>query len=437
MSLPTSFFRVDETAMREFSQLLVDRLDRHEQMILDLQKKVDDKANLSDLDNLRLEMRKEMEENLAKTNQRIQKLENKVDRMENTLFEVKDKLNEIDSAIDKKIQQAEDKIRSAFDSLIKELEQRMKDKLNDLDNLIPHNEDSMANVLNKLKELENNVTTNSLKIQLTRESVQHIATAYAAINNLNASLDGSLPRVMKQTSDKITKNFVLLFDAITNMSSEIKCLKNSKRPKEEFDISGLELRSGSVPNFQDPPKLPHLEKFGGVEDMVDYMYQLIPKLQGYLYSMHDKISENVNGIGKCAEKEATNTSFRSVNNDIEDLTADMNNIRNALAKVATRADLIGALKKFGSQSESDGSTAVGRVKCIACGRDIQQVTGAMHEEDAERQLGTPSNCLATGGSVGAMYSSIDGLDGGLIESPRSLRPFKGSISAKRKIATPK
>jgi hypothetical protein len=76
----------------------------------------------------------------------------------------------------------------------------------------------------------------------------------------------------------------------------------------------------------------------------------------------------------------------------------------------------------------EGQTAVGRVKCMACGRDIPQVTGAITEAEAQRALGSAPNSMAYKSvgpaKVGIVFQTKEGFDSGIVESPRSIRPFK-------------
>lgn len=89
-----------------------------------------------------------------------------------------------------------------------------------------------------------------------------------------------------------------------------------------------------------------------------------------------------------------------------------------------------------SSINHEGNTAIGRVKCIACGRDINQVTGASNEEELLKTLGNaPNSHTFQIGSrvVGVQYTNRDKFDSAIIESPRSVRPFRPASQMKTRI----
>ena len=111
-------------------------------------------------------------------------------------------------------------------------------------------------------------------------------------------------------------------------------------------------------------------------------------------------------------------------------------LKDCIEQTATREEINGMVEDIFNNMSQGGQTAVGRVRCIACGREIPQVTGATTEEDATRMLGQPPNSFVTGSkqasstSLGMLYSKRDGFDSNIIESPRSVRPFKPSTRQK-------
>jgi hypothetical protein len=103
------------------------------------------------------------------------------------------------------------------------------------------------------------------------------------------------------------------------------------------------------------------------------------------------------------------------------------------------------VRKLQGGQDGDGatSTSIGIVKCIACGREMQQVAGAMTEDEASKLLGAAPNCVAAGPQIAAPFSPIYSASGseafdtaGLIESPRAVRPFRATISVRRKLQIP-
>lgn len=82
----------------------------------------------------------------------------------------------------------------------------------------------------------------------------------------------------------------------------------------------------------------------------------------------------------------------------------------------------------------EGQTAVGRMRCMACGREIPQVVGAITEDEAQRILGPPPNSQVYRGKTtnyGVLYREKEGFDSGIVESPRSIRPFKPATRVKK------
>jgi hypothetical protein len=113
---------------------------------------------------------------------------------------------------------------------------------------------------------------------------------------------------------------------------------------------------------------------------------------------------------------------------IGEVRGHVDELRNAVEQTATREEINEMLGDILASVSQEAQTAVGRMKCMACGRDIPQVTGAVTEQEAQRALGTPPNSMVykvSGGSrVGVVYQTKDGFDSGIVETPRSIRPFK-------------
>ena len=61
----------------------------------------------------------------------------------------------------------------------------------------------------------------------------------------------------------------------------------------------------------------------------------------------------------------------------------------------------------------EGQTAVGRMRCMACGREIPQVAGAETELEVLKKLGPAPNSVATrgkGSNSQMMYTTKEGFD---------------------------
>jgi hypothetical protein len=120
-----------------------------------------------------------------------------------------------------------------------------------------------------------------------------------------------------------------------------------------------------------------------------------------------------------------------------DLSGRVDDLKDALEDTASRAEMNDIFEDLMSSVCQENQTAVGRMKCMACGRDIPQVTGATSEVEARRAFGTPPNSVAyqSGQStVGIFYQNREGFDSGIVETPRSIRPARpGSKSSKQKM----
>jgi hypothetical protein len=116
---------------------------------------------------------------------------------------------------------------------------------------------------------------------------------------------------------------------------------------------------------------------------------------------------------------------------IADMDNELSELRRGLGRNLTRADVLAMIAEALSANGRDlPETAVGTVRCIACGRENRQMAGALAEADAIRRYGNPTNTLAIhqvagGNRVAELYSSPDQLQG--IESPRSARPFRAAV----------
>jgi hypothetical protein len=78
------------------------------------------------------------------------------------------------------------------------------------------------------------------------------------------------------------------------------------------------------------------------------------------------------------------------------------------------------------------------MKCMACGREIVQVTGAVPEEDAFRTLGAaPNSLICPNGSPSRLSATCrERFESEIVESPRSVRLFR-PLSRMGKSAKPK
>ena len=196
-----------------------------------------------------------------------------------------------------------------------------------------------------------------------------------------------------------------------------------REAEPQIDLSGLNLRPDCTMEFEEPPTLPKLEKFDKVESSVDYMYEMVPKLQAILNCYHEKIDSLPNTeldrdfLGELMDK--LRGSMAGMSRELEDL-------KNNVSKGVSRADVAKMIREMMHVDTEPDQTSVGCVKCIACGRDMRQVAGAMPEEEATRTMGAPPQSMATasdyGPSIGHVYARTMERDS--LESPRAGRARK-------------
>jgi hypothetical protein len=261
------------------------------------------------------------------------------------------------------------------------------------------------------------------QLKTTTGHVQTIASAYASLAKTSARLDSDLPRTLFNTSQHVHSNFRKIFDSLKDMrnqssdtsphSDRAPVVAADEAPK--IDLSKLQLRGESYTMFDDPPDLPELHKFVEITEPVDYIYELVPKLQSILRCHHEKLA-----ILERPAKELQDTLER-VRASTVAMAHDLDELRGNLGRGLSRADVARMIRDSHPIDDGD-QTAVGIVHCIACGREMRQVVGAMTEQEALRVLGDPvtSIPLATG-TVGQMYTNTKTIDRSG-EGPRSVRP---------------
>ena len=199
-----------------------------------------------------------------------------------------------------------------------------------------------------------------------------------------------------------------------------------------YDLTKVRPYSDIQVHWQDRPRLPEIRPFITIEEAVDHIYKLQPFIQAYLSAMHGKLVESWGQIQQKVDKNLVEKMFERMQGIVADINLALNKLENEVQQTATRKEINGFLEELMKSHRSDGQTAVGRVRCIACGRETAQITGAMTDAEVERAFGpnTP-NSLVRGVSnhkPGVSYSSTDGFDSAIVEEPRSKRPPQGVLS---------
>lgn len=393
------------------------KLNRHQEMIEELQRLLRDRPTFADLDRLKGDLQKDL-------NDKYNQLNDKIDALQTTMnARIEQIANEVIKPEDIKFD------TTGIDCQLSELNKRVK-------------------------VLESSVTNNTNEIDNTKQFLQTTTNTYGAVSNTKCPLDGDLENNLMKSTDYIRNNFNNIFDSISEIRKNVDQLIKQKPVEQKpqiiektivneapkIDLSGLELRSAYETSWDQRPRLPSLHKFEDIVEQVDYTYQLIPTLQGYLYSMYDRI-ENLKGAPVKSDTSHLEKLLKKLRDMIQDMSTELGQLRSSMKKGLTRREVNDLINEALAAFQNDlADTAAGSVKCIACGREVGQVAGAMSEIDALKTLGAPPNSIAfyqspqSAGYVGQMFGCDGAMEtpGQMCESPRGSRSFRASPKITRK-----
>lgn len=420
--------RIDYTALYRLLNNFNDHLIKHDEQIAELQRSLHDIVSLQDMNKIRDDFDNKLNQLKSDLTQKIdesnQTLNDQIQILKNENSSLSDRVDKLESRVD----QNDEKISNLESELSK-----LKDQISNLDS--SDTESKISEALEKIKNLSDMVNEN-------REYINTIATAYSLVNNGgvnnntngpdNSILGPSLKRTLYSTSDYITRNFKKLQDAI-------KALQNNEKQdsptvierKIDIDLSGLNYNGSEIPaKFEDEPQLPPIRKFNEVPQAVQYMYDSFPKLQGFLKALHGKLST----IKSDFDPSTFDNLLATIRKALADMASDLDALKKQSGKGLTKADVMRMIRDFLDQQEYDDDhdeTSIGYVRCIACGREINKVAGAMTEAQAYKSLGAPSNSLAFRPYIGdhlirQSFGNSDDVDKSYYESPRSRRPKRSS-----------
>jgi hypothetical protein len=421
-------FRVslDDSGFQQVFESFEEKLNRHEQLILELQRLLQDRPSRQDLELAKVEIRKEFD--------------GKLQALEKTL------LSKVDSRCDL--------LSSAISTHLA--------RLGELDELAV-----------RLRSFEDLLATSNRSNAQLQSYVKVIADSYGQISNSAVSLDSSLDRQLGNSTEFITTNFHSVFANTAQLREDLEKLKQTVKapikiePKQaghrreperaptpppdptpareaeaprgaEIDISDLHPLRRCHASWNDPPELPELSKFESLRDSVAYIYELHARLQGILDAMHGRLLVNASEICGMVDRGAFEGLLEKLRGAIGDMEEELGELRRSLTRNLTRSEVLQMINEAISVS-ANTQTAVGTMRCIACGKESRQVAGATGEGEATRRLGTPPNRLALltiagAGRVSEMYSSPEQLQPG-IESPMAMRPFRASYKVARQAAS--
>jgi hypothetical protein len=144
--------------------------------------------------------------------------------------------------------------------------------------------------------------------------------------------------------------------------------------------------------------------------------------------MHEKVIELTQTVDMKADRGLVQKIFDRFQNIVGELRNGIDDLRHGLQQTPTREEINALLDELVSSLNIETQTAVGRVKCIACGREMNRVAGALSEAEIARVLGSPPNSIVFQGAanpgIAVAYQSREGFDSAIVESPRAIRPAR-------------
>lgn len=420
--------RIDYTALYRLLNNFNDHLTKHDEQIAELQRMLNNIPSANDLSKIRDDFDNKLNQLKNDLTQKIdennQAFNDQIQSLKNETSSLSDRIDKIESHVD----QNSEKISNLESELNK-----LKEHISNLDS--SDQEAKINEAFEKIKDLSDMINEN-------RDYINTIATAYSLVNNggvnnntngsNNSILGPSLKRTLYSTSDYITRNFKKLQDAIKALQNGSKDTPTVVERKLDIDLSGLNYNGSEIPaKFEDEPLLPPIRKFNEVPQAVQYMYDSFPKLQGFLNALHGKLST----IKSTDFDPSTfDNLLATIRKALADMASDLDALKRQSGKGLTKADVMRMIRDFLEQEEYDDDhdeTSIGYVRCIACGREINKVAGAMTEAQAYKSLGAPSNSLAFRPYIGdhlirQSFGNSDDVEKSYYESPRSRRPKRGS-----------
>jgi hypothetical protein len=418
----------DDSAFQRVFRSFEDTLNRHEEMILELQRLLKDRPSRQDLEVLKLDMRSEFDEKLKLLEQRL------ADRMD-ARAGLLEKQIQAQLAGLAEIAELRGRLKLVEDTAM-ENGRTVNARLNLIEDTAAKTGRTVNDRLNLVEDtaLKNGRTVNDLY-----SFVQSIANGYGRINSSVIPLDKGMEKPLNAVADSINSNFKAIFDALAKNQNDIAELLRAAAeekpvPTLEIDLSNLNPKPPVTRSWQDPPNLPEIAKFETVNDAVAYIYNLLPILQGHLTAIHGRVVDNVHDLSGIMDREALEAFLEKLRRAILEMDNELAELRRGLGRNLTKADVLALLNQALLDRETE--TAIGSVKCIACGKETRQVSGATIETDSVRRLGVPPNALALlslvgGGHIGQLYSNQEQMQSAIQEAPRSVRPFRGACKVTR------
>lgn len=397
---------LDDSQFQNIFQNFEDKLNRHEEMILELQRLIHQKTNRSELDKVKDMLRQEFE----------------------------DKLNQLQADLSEQV-----------DTKLHELDKKVRIQLQEVTELA-----QFSSRLTQNEELSNQ---NRKQVSELHGYLQTIIECYGGINNSVPVLNEHLHKVLQGSTDLITNNFKSIFGTLEKYKSDFnQYFKDLQKLREDFDkeqernkhaieidFTKIDPQPDFKTNWKVKPILPDMFKFTNITEVIEYFYSLQPKLQGYLSAMHERVVDNTIGLENATDKATLDKLLEKLRRAILEMDSDLSELRNGIGKNLTRKEVLKMINEALHPDENDNGTSVGTVKCIACGRETPIVNGAISENEATRKLGIPPNSLTLlnlNGSNTQMYSSLSSLKSGINENPKSVKSFHACKVKKKPLSRP-
>ncbi|OHT06212.1 hypothetical protein TRFO_25840 [Tritrichomonas foetus] len=451
--------QLDQSFLDSSFQTINTKIERHEEMILELQKLLKEVPGRDDL--------------LTFRDRILDEVTLKTDRLN-------EKIDDLEKRMDKKMKDLEDSFEARILDTANMLNLQIRNKFEEV-NKSPTNNNinsKFAEMEEKIGTLENNLFFASKKLQTTRDCVKKVASSIGLFNNnKNIKLDISLFDNLKGSVSYVKDDMKSIHDEIEELKEKIanqaeiqsqnkKAAHNdlieviqevqqdhtsSNMPGKtsEFDITSIRPYPSMVAHWRDPPELPIIHQFLTIGEVVDYIYRIVPKLQAHMTAMQGKIVENATEIQNRVERPLLEKIFEKFQSVIGDMSKRMNELKEGYDQTASRGEINTMVEDIFRAMTKESQTSVGRLKCMACGRDIPQVVGAMSEEEASEMLGPATSShvfhvksgavsnASNNPSVGVRYADTEGFNSEIVESPLSYRPAKVSRIPSQNSTKPK
>ena len=439
---PYLTFRLDISKLEGAFKFIYDKLRDYDLKMVKLQQFLDRNAgvNLEDLKNEINLLKDTMEENDAKTKRSID------EKLNSTKTEFEKKLNDLRVSLEQKLMDSglQNGVKDALNSVndlsarVVRLESDVKDLLlktgdneNCLNQVVDHLSglNSPAGVANKQPSAQN-------RIDRVKNSVETVNMKFDSIFGALSSLPGHpdfesyYPASKIPTTERFSDPSLRFtgrngFNSGSERTAYQDRLINNTLPHEitqphRVDFDSMRPYPNITLSWKDQPRLPSIFPFRSLSEPIEFTYKLMPPLQAYLNAVHDHLIESEDAINAKINRNDVEKMFEKFRQIVKELANKINDINECLGDLATRDEINDALECISFSDYTQ--TAIGVVRCMTCGHEISQVTGAMTPTEAIKTLGkAPTSYVNRTKSGLSVQYGKDVFESPLVESPRSIR----------------